>query len=89
MASLKAEKPAAGSNPAGQAKKEPTKAPASSQAPKKAQEPKKKVRTYMDGIFFGVNLVWTRYQAIYRILSLRYAFEMLITDEFISCSAGM
>lgn len=46
MASLKAEKPA-GSNPAGQAKKEPTKAPASSQAPKKAPEPKKRVRTYM------------------------------------------
>ncbi|KAG5521458.1 hypothetical protein RHGRI_033876 [Rhododendron griersonianum] len=41
MASLKAEKPA-GSNPAGQAKKEPTKAPASSQAPKKAPEPKKR-----------------------------------------------
>lgn len=53
MASLKAEKPAsAGSNPAGQAKKEPTKAPASSQAPKKAPEPKKRVRTYMHRYFF-------------------------------------
>ncbi|XAR55861.1 hypothetical protein NMG60_11036084 [Bertholletia excelsa] len=41
MASLKAEKPAA-SQPAGQVKKEPPKAPTPSQTPKKPQEPKKK-----------------------------------------------
>lgn len=73
MASLKAEKPV-GSQPAGPAKKEPSKAPTSGQAPKKTQEPKKKVHahTYIFHFSFFIffsPFIWWRYQAINRNLT--------------------